>query len=88
MGKIILKADDAINLAAKLSNLPYLEISDANEMVDSFLNRVETVRRFNKVASRIRVGMKIGMEAQGVEVDEETLTWICVLLEKEGGEEW
>lgn len=88
MGKIILEAGDAITLAAKLRCVPELEISDGKEMVDSFLNRVETTHRFNEIVSGIRFGMQIGMEAQGVEVDEETLTWICVMLEKEGGEEW
>jgi len=88
MGKIILEAGDAIDLAKKLNGLPDLEIEGGKELVDNFLNRIETVERFNKSVSRMRFGMRMGMEVDGVEVDEETLTWICVMLEKSEGKEW
>lgn len=85
MGKIILEGKDAILLAGELNSLPELELSGASEMVDAFIDRVETTTRYNTAIDKL--GYAMGPVAY-VEVDEETLTWICVMLEKAEGKEW
>ncbi|QDH49165.1 hypothetical protein PHYNN_83 [Pantoea phage Phynn] len=84
MSKIILDASDAIKLAKKLHqfDISTIGFTAAEEMVNDFLNTVETIDRFNRIAAGTQFGMNIGMSAKSVEVEEETMTWICVILER------
>lgn len=79
MSKITLNGSDAVVLAKKLSGLPPLEFTPGKELVDAFINRCDTISRFNN----IYFNRRIGFEVQSIDVDEETMLWICTIMEKD-----